>query len=294
MKDTNQVVIAAFYHFANLDNFEDMQPVLKDFCNEREMKGTILLAHEGINSTISGSRQAIDELMDFLRSDERLKGLEWKESYAEFQPFQRMKVRLKQEIVRLAVDDIDVAKYVGEYVDPKDWDALISDPDTVLIDTRNDYEIKIGTFENAIDPDTETFRDFPAWLENWKKEQGEEITKKKVAMFCTGGIRCEKSTALLRQRGFDKVYHLKGGILQYFEDTGNANGKWQGDCFVFDDRVAVNDKLEPSNAVICIACNEPVTTDDLRDTHKGQVICVSCMEKGATYQDPQVKEASMN
>lgn len=255
----DQVVIAAFYHFADLPDYEEMRAPLLRFCNQQKLKGTILLAHEGVNSTISGSREAIDALLSHLRSDERLAGLEHKESYHESQPFQRMKVRLKKEIVRMGVEDLDLNKR-GIYVDPKEWDNLISDPEVAVVDTRNDYEYHVGTFERAINPDTKNFREFPDWV----KKHLDPEKHKKVAMFCTGGIRCEKSTALLRNMGFDEVYHLKGGILQYFEDTGNANEKWKGDCFVFDDRVAVNSELEVSGAVICPSCNTPFTTDELK------------------------------
>ncbi|MCD6035323.1 MAG: rhodanese domain protein [Rickettsiales bacterium] len=277
-----QVVIAAFYRFAVLEDYEAMRPRLIAFCNRWKLKGTILLAREGINSTISGSREAIDALFAMLNEDPRLAGITWKESYADFQPFQRLKVRLKTEIVRMGKEDLNVNER-GNYVKPAEWDALISHPDTITIDTRNDYEVKIGTFEGAVNPNTENFRDFPAWMQEWMKVQPEDVRSKPVAMFCTGGIRCEKSTALLREMGFEKVYHLEGGILQYFEDTGNKNGKWQGDCFVFDDRVAVNDRLEPSNAVICDSCNQPVSTDDLKAGPNRTVICMDCMqEQGIT------------
>ena len=278
------VVIAAFYHFASLPDYEAMRQPLLRFCNRHKLKGTILLAAEGVNSTISGSREAIDALLAHLRSDPRLAGLEHKESFHDNQPFMRMKVRLKKEIVRLGMDELDIDNR-GIYVDPKEWDALISDPEVVLVDTRNDYEVHVGTFEGAVDPQTKNFRDLPEWVaKNLNPDK-----HKKVAMFCTGGIRCEKSTALMKHMGFDEVYHLKGGILQYFEDTKNANGKWKGDCFVFDDRVAVNDKLEASGAVICPSCNVPVTTDELK---LGQcdygIKCAACCEKEKTASDNSV------
>ncbi len=258
----NQTVIATFYHFADLHDYEDMKNPLLRFCKKQELKGTILLAREGLNSTISGTRESINALMAHLKSDPRLSTLEHKESYDDTQPFSRMKVRLKKEVVAMGMYDLDLSKR-GTYVEPEDWDALISDPDVVLVDTRNDYEYKLGTFEGAIDPKTNHFREFPQWVE----ENLDASKHKKVAMFCTGGIRCEKSTSLLKNKGFEEVYHLKGGILDYFAKTGNANKKWQGDCFIFDDRVAVNDKLEPSGAAICQTCYQPVTTDDIRADH---------------------------
>ena len=266
------IVIAAFYKFVSLPDFEEMRYPLLAFCKKHDLKGTILLAHEGLNSTISGSRENIDALFAHLKSDSRLADLEWKESYHEDQPFERMKVRLKKEIVRMGVDDVDMS-LVGDYVEPKDWDALISSPDVLTIDTRNDYEIGIGTFEGAIDPETKTFRQFPEWAKNWSQDKLDGKTK--VAMFCTGGIRCEKSTAYMKSLGFDEVYHLKGGILQYLEDTKNSNGKWQGECFVFDDRVAVGDDLVPTGALLCDKCGGPITTDDLRD-HGGKTVCSLC------------------
>lgn len=267
------IVVAAFYHFAPLDDYEAMRQPLLAFCQKLGLKGSILLAREGVNSTLSGSRDAVDAILAHLKSDPRLEGLEHKESYHDTQPFGRMKVRLKKEIVRMGLEELDITKR-GDYVAGKDWDALISDPEVVVIDTRNDYEVKIGTFEGAVNPGTRFFRHFPDWV----KKHLDPNKHKKVAMFCTGGIRCEKSTSLLKNMGFEGVYHLKGGILQYFEDTQNANGKWQGDCFVFDDRVAVNAELEPSGASICPSCNTPYTTDELKlgnDTYGGE--CAHCL-----------------
>ena len=272
MEKHKPIVIAAFYKFVPLPDFEEMRYPLLAFCKKHALKGTILLAHEGINSTISGSRENMDIFFEHLKSDERFADLEWKESYHEEQPFERMKVRLKTEIVRMGQEELDMS-LVGDYVEPKDWDALISSPDVLTIDTRNDYEIGIGTFEGAVDPDTKTFRQFPKWAENWAQDKIDGKTK--VAMFCTGGIRCEKSTAYMKSLGFDEVYHLKGGILQYLEDTGNKNGKWKGECFVFDDRVAVGDDLMPTGSLLCDGCGAPITTDDLRD-NGGKTICNQC------------------
>ncbi len=238
------VVIAAFYQFRMLENHDAIKAPLLAFCNEHGLKGTILLAPEGINSTISGSREGIDALFAHFAEIYGITDLVIKESYAETQPFNKMKVRLKKEIVAMGVEDLDVDRYCGTYVAPKDWDALIADPDVVVVDTRNDYEVMIGTFENAVNPDTKRFRDFPQWADEHLKDKS-----KKIAMFCTGGIRCEKSTAYLKSQGFEDVYHLQGGILQYFEDTKNQSKKWQGGCFIFDERAVLDADLQPMKDV---------------------------------------------
>jgi UPF0176 protein len=250
--------IAALYQFTALPDYEALQPSLLKMCELLEIKGTILLAQEGINGTISGTHEAIDELLEFLREDPRLSDLEAKFSEAESAPFYRMKVRLKKEIVTMGVDDIDPNKVVGTYVDPADWNELISDPDTILIDTRNDYEVEIGTFKGAVNPKTKTFRDFP----NWVEENRETISKPKVAMFCTGGIRCEKASAFMKQNGFEDVYHLKGGILKYLETQPEEESLWGGECFVFDQRVAVKHNLEQGQYDQCFACRHPITEED--------------------------------
>ncbi|WP_416878285.1 rhodanese-related sulfurtransferase [Litorimonas sp.] len=250
--------IAALYQFTALPDYEALQPSLLKMCELLEIKGTILLAQEGINGTISGTHEAIDELLEFLREDPRLSDLEAKFSEAESAPFYRMKVRLKKEIVTMGVDDIDPNKVVGTYVDPADWNELISDSDTILIDTRNDYEVEIGTFKGAVNPKTKTFRDFP----NWVEENRESISKPKVAMFCTGGIRCEKASAFMKQNGFEDVYHLKGGILKYLETQPEEESLWGGECFVFDQRVAVRHNLEQGQYDQCFACRHPITEED--------------------------------
>ena len=247
--------VAALYHFTRLADYEALRAPLQDMCNLLEIKGTVLLAREGINGTVAGSAQSIDALMDYLKSDPRLAGLDYKLSKAADCPFYRMKVRLKKEIVTLGVEGIDPTETVGTYVDPKDWNALISDPDVVLIDTRNDYEVEIGTFKGAINPQTETFRDFPAWVEDNK----DKLKKPKVAMFCTGGIRCEKASAFMLKNGYDEVYHLKGGILKYLETQPEAESLWDGSCFVFDQRVAVEHGLKESDYDQCYACRYPLT-----------------------------------
>ncbi|MGL9761747.1 MAG: rhodanese-related sulfurtransferase [Wolbachia sp.] len=263
-------VIATFYHFVELSNYYDMKDEIKATCNNVELKGTILLAEEGVNATISGERNAIDKIFDFLRSDYRLRDLTWKESAAEYQPFSKMKVKLKREIVNLGVSNLDIS-LKGKYVDPEHWDDFISQPDVLVIDTRNEYEVKLGKFKNAINPHTQCFREFPQWTESFS-----ESKDLKVAMYCTGGIRCEKSTAYMKNLGFNDVYHLKGGILSYLEKTHNKNDNWEGECFVFDDRIAVDNSLTPSNTIKCILCSNQVSTDKLKSVPRGQVVCFNC------------------
>lgn len=250
--------IAALYHFTALPDFKALQPWLQKMCDMLDIKGTILLAHEGINGTISGSEAAIESILEYLRDDPRLKGLDAKFSEANDSPFYRMKVRLKKEIVTMGVEDIDPNDVVGTYVNPQDWNELISDPDTILIDTRNDYEVEIGTFKGAINPNTKTFREFPDWVE----DNRDNLSKPKVAMFCTGGIRCEKASAYMKQNGFDDVYHLKGGILKYLETQPEDNSLWNGECFVFDQRVAVKHNLEQGQYDQCFACRHPITEQE--------------------------------
>ncbi len=270
MKD---IIVATFYKFVNLPDFKERREPLLEFSKSLDLRGSILLASEGINSTISGTRNNIDRFFSYLKNDPKFSDIEWKESINDFKPFGRMKVRLKTEIVRMGAGDIDVENHSGIYIEPKDWDNFINDPEVTLIDTRNDYEVRIGSFRNAINPKTNYFRQFPRWAE----ENLNLGKQKKIAMFCTGGIRCEKSTAYLREKGFDKVYHLKGGILKYLEETHNKNGMWQGSCFVFDDRVALDDEMEIDGSVLCDSCGAPVTTDALKLAPIGsKVICGGC------------------
>lgn len=262
--------VAALYHFTRLTDYEALRAPLQDMCELLGIKGTVLLAREGINGTVTGTASAITELMDYLKADPRLTALDYKLSYAEECPFYRMKVRLKKEIVTMGVAGIDPTETVGTYVNPDEWNALISDPDVVLIDTRNDYEVEIGTFKGAINPETETFRDFPAWVEANKNK----LNKPKVAMFCTGGIRCEKASAFMLKNGYDDVYHLKGGILKYLETQPKEESLWDGACFVFDQRVAVEHGLEESDYDQCYACRYPLTKAQM--AHPLYVKGVSC------------------
>lgn len=269
-------IVAALYKFVELTDFEQLRDTLLDFCKENEIKGTLLLALEGINGTISGTREGIDSVLAYLKSDARFKDLEHKESVASKQPFRKMKVKLKKEIVTLGVEGINPRLHVGKYVEAKDWNDLISDPDTVLIDTRNDYEVDIGTFKNAINPKTTTFREFPDFM---YKNFSEADKDKKVAMFCTGGIRCEKSTAFLMQQGFKRVYHLKGGILKYLETVPQEESLWEGDCFVFDERVAVDHALLESTYNQCHGCRHPVSDEDMSsDKYKPGIHCPHCYD----------------
>ena len=250
--------VAALYHFTRLADYEQLKEPLQNMSDMLGIKGTLLLAYEGINGTVAGRDDAISELLEFLRADLRLTDLEHKESRAEEMPFYRMKVRLKREIVTMGVEGVDPNEVVGTYVDPKDWNDLIADPDVVLIDTRNDYEVEIGTFKGALNPDTQTFREFPKWVE----DNRDNLKKPKVAMFCTGGIRCEKASSFMKQNGFEDVYHLKGGILKYLETQPAEESLWEGDCFVFDQRVAVKHGLEESDYDQCYACRYPITDKD--------------------------------
>lgn len=257
----SKFVVAALYRFVQLDDYKDLQKPIHDQMVEYGVCGSLLLASEGINGTVSGSREAIDQLLNYLRDDPRLSSLEVKESFALEAPFKRTRVRLKKEIVTMGVDGINPNDSVGTYVDPKDWNKLISDPEVTVIDTRNDYEVAIGTFEGAINPETESFRQFPAFVDNELDPQ----KHRKVAMFCTGGIRCEKSTAFLRSKGFDEVYHLKGGILKYLEEVPEEDSKWKGDCFVFDKRVSVGHNLELGEHLMCYGCGWPVDPEQQHD-----------------------------
>lgn len=272
----SQIVVAAMYKFVKLPDYQELVPRLKELCDSLGVKGTLLLAEEGINGTVSGSREAIDGLGRFLNADGRFEGMSYKESFYDEQPFYRMKVKLKKEIVTMGVNGIDPQKIVGTYVKPKDWNALISDPEVVLIDTRNSYEYEIGTFQGAIDPKTETFREFPGYVAN----NLDPAKHKKVAMFCTGGIRCEKSTAYLKEQGFEEVYHLEGGILKYLEEVAPEESLWRGECFVFDNRVAVNHNLEKGIYDQCHGCRYPITDEDkLSPFYMLGVCCPRCYKK---------------
>ena len=236
---------------------------LKIYLDSLCIRGTVLLAREGINGTISGSKGDLEKVLNYLQSDSRFLALEFKYSYSKKIPFKRLKVKLKKEIVTMGLAEIDPIHSAGTYVKPKDWNELINDPEVVLIDTRNNYEYEIGSFKGAINPNTETFREFPSFTEN----SLEKYRNKKIAMFCTGGIRCEKSTAYLKSKGYENVFHLQGGILKYLEDVGENESLWEGECFVFDDRVAVKHNLEQGRYDQCHACRFPITKEDTMHPH---------------------------
>ncbi|MGB1264064.1 MAG: rhodanese-related sulfurtransferase [Cognaticolwellia sp.] len=277
----NSITVCALYKFVRLENFTEIKPPLLKVMEENAVKGTLLLALEGINGTIAGSQAGIDAVLAFINSDPRLSGVSFKCSFHKDNPFQRTKVKLKKEIVTMGVEGIDPTLTVGTYVKPKDWNALISDPEVLLIDTRNDYEVEIGTFENAVNPNTETFREFPDYV----AKNLDKTKHKKVAMFCTGGIRCEKSTAYLKEQGFEDVYHLEGGVLKYLEEVPEQDTMWQGECFVFDGRVAVNHDLERGQYDQCFACRYPITEAEKTSEHYIQgVSCPRCVNK---YSDEQ-------
>ncbi|MCO4785526.1 oxygen-dependent tRNA uridine(34) hydroxylase TrhO [Marinomonas atlantica] len=277
----SKVVVCALYKFVQLDNYEALREPLRQVLEDNGVRGTLLLASEGINGTVAGTREGIDAMLAWLAQQPGLDNIVYKESFDEDMPFYRTKVKLKKEIVTMGVEGVDPRKVVGTYVKPKDWNALISDPDVVLIDTRNDYEFQIGTFENAVNPKTDTFREFPDYV----KENLNPEKNKKVAMFCTGGIRCEKSTAYLKEQGFDEVYHLEGGILKYLEEVPEEDTMWQGECFVFDNRVSVNHKLEKGEYGQCHACRMPITEEEKQDERFEQgVSCPHCFDK---YTDEQ-------
>ena len=270
----SSVSVAAFYKFVTLEDFSELrEPFLKE-CAARNIRGTILLAAEGINGTIAGSQENLDSILEFFHQDPRLTDLKFRISYANDNPFYRLKVKLRNEIVTLGVDTIDPANRTGKRIASENWNTLISDPDVLVIDTRNDYETGIGTFANAIDPNTTSFRDFPDWL-----EQQDIPQNKKIAMFCTGGIRCEKSTAYLMEQGFENVYHLDGGILNYLETIPEEKSLWHGECFVFDERVSVGHGLEPGNYELCRGCRRPITEEDKQSPHfEMGVSCPRCYQ----------------
>jgi len=276
----SNICIAAFYHFASLDDYRDIQAPLLEKCLSEKIIGTVLLAKEGINGTIAGSKKSIANILEYIRSDGRLCDLVCKVSYTEKPPFLRMKVRLKNEIVTMGVSGIDPKNIVGTYVKPVDWNGLISDPDVIVIDARNDYEIEIGSFTNSVNPKITSFREFPEWV----KENDRVLSKKKIAMFCTGGIRCEKSTAYLKEKGYIDVFHLEGGILKYLEEVPAERSLWKGECFVFDDRVSVGHDLVVGNYDLCHACRHAINQEDkLSPLYKLGISCPKCY--GTTSED---------
>ena len=267
--------VAALYHFAKVPDPSAVKGPLAEVACKAGVKGSLLIAPEGINGTIAGSREGIDAVLAHIRALPGFGALEWKESHASEAPFNKLKVRLKKEIVTMGAPGLDPAS-VGTHVDPADWNALISAPDVAVIDTRNDYEVAIGTFEGAVDPETESFRDFPRW---WEENRG-RFGNKRIAMFCTGGIRCEKSTNYLLGQGVEEVYHLKGGILKYLEEVPEDDSTWQGECFVFDGRVSVGHGLKEGPHELCHACRRPILSGDrAHPAYEHGVSCHHCIDE---------------
>lgn len=262
-------LLAALYKFVRLEDFEALRPRLEERARDLGICGTLLLAREGINGTISGHERNLRTFLAFLKSDPRFEDLVHKESWSDEKPFLRLKVRLKKEIVTMGMPEVDPTEVVGTYVKPSDWNALIAQSDVVLVDTRNDYEVEIGTFKGAIDPQTSTFREFPQWSQEAPELKG----KTKVAMFCTGGIRCEKASSYLKHQGVEEVYHLEGGILKYLEEVPKAESMWEGECFVFDGRVSVDHSLEPGEHVMCYGCRRPVSPAGRADERYIEGVC---------------------
>ena len=269
-------VIATLYKFVDFPEYEEFRDSLHQFCEQQGIIGTILLAREGINGTIAGSRQAIDCVLSWLQSKEKFADLEHKESFSDDQPFRKLRVRLRKEIITTGIPEISPVKIVGTYVEPKNWNELINDPEVVVVDTRNDYEVSVGTFKGAADPDTESFGQFPAWVGKNLDPQ----KHKKVAMFCTGGIRCEKASSYMLEQGFENVYHLKGGILKYLEEIPAEGSTWEGECFVFDRRVTVKHGLEEGKVEMCFRCGWPVTPEEMAgEQYKVEAYCPHCIER---------------
>ncbi len=279
--------IAALYRFVRLDDYETLREPLLQFCDARGIRGTLLLAKEGINGTISGTKKGISEVLDFLRRDDRLADLDCKFSYNIDRPFLRMKVKLKNEIVTMGRADIDPSQCVGRYATPMQWNVLVDDPECLVIDTRNDYEVEIGTFKGAVNPGTARFRDFPEWVEQHLDPE----KHKKVAMFCTGGIRCEKSTSLLVSMGFEDVWHLQGGILNYLEKMPEDQTRWEGECFVFDSRVSVDHGLKKGRYDQCYACRFPISeAEKASHLYVPGVSCPRCHDAHSEAQILRFKE----
>lgn len=288
---TEPICVAALYRFTRFDDCAAICQALTTVCAEQGIRGTLIVAPEGINGTIAGSDEGIAAVLDHIRRLPGCADLDVKFSRAAAMPFHRMKVRLKREIVTMGQTGIDPLSSAGTYVEPEDWNALIDDPDTIVIDTRNDYEVSIGTFAGAIDPQTISFRDFPDWFRARREELSPTGKPLKVAMFCTGGIRCEKSTAFLKQEGVEQVYHLKGGILNYLEKTPASDSRWSGDCFVFDQRVAVTHALAPGSHSLCHACRRPVSTDNRSSSlYEEGVSCPACHGERSDEQRAAARE----
>jgi UPF0176 protein len=269
-------LIATFYKFVTISELEVKKAEILALCPENNIQGTIILASEGINGTIAGSHSAIAIVLAHLRTIPGLADLEHKESTSQKSPFVRLKVKIKSEIVTLGMPEVNPTQQVGTYVDPQDWNQVISDPEVVLIDTRNDYEVGIGSFQGAKNPQTESFREFPEYV----TQNLDPNKHPKVAMFCTGGIRCEKASSYMLSQGFKEVYHLKGGILKYLENVSDEESMWEGECFVFDERVAIKEGLESGSYELCYACGHPVSESDRQSPHyEPHISCPYCYDQ---------------
>ncbi len=280
-------LVAALYKFVRLSDVEELRDGLLKVCQENDVSGTLILAREGVNGTISGRAEAVHEVLDFLKRDDRFSNLDIKFAEAAVAPFRRIKVRLKEEIVTMGVPGVDPTQTAGTYVEPKDWNELIKDPDVLLVDTRNDYEVALGTFEGAKNPALKCFRDFPNWLRAEMKGRSQS----KVAMFCTGGIRCEKSTSFLRNEGVEQVFHLKGGILKYLEVVPEEESLWEGECFVFDQRVSVGHRLEEGSYALCRACRNPIDEIAMESPEfENGISCPQCFNKTTREQKENFAE----
>ncbi len=278
MQDSNEILVATLYKFFKVDDLVALQDQLYAICNKNNVMGTILIANEGVNGTISAKPREIEKTLISIQKDDRFSEIEIKYSSTNKQPFHKMRVRLKKEIVTIGLPEINPNKTVGTYVKPEEWNDIISDPDVILIDTRNKFEIKIGSFKNALDPRTTSFRDFPEWVKKFKQDKTN--TNKKIAMYCTGGIRCEKASSLMKEEGFNEVYHLQGGILKYLEQVEKEKSLWEGECFVFDDRVCLTENLEVGSYKMCFACRMPITEDELNDDrYEEGISCLYCYDK---------------
>ena len=270
----NNICIISFYKFVTILDLEELRIQIENICSIFDTKGTILIAPEGINGTIEGSKNNIKKFLETLKNNKKFSDIIPKYSYSSKDSFNRMKVRLKKEIVTIGNTEVNPNKYIGKYIEPNDWNELISDPNTILIDTRNEYEVAIGTFKGAINPKTKSFRDLPNWIKNNLENEDDDYKDKKIAMFCTGGIRCEKSTSYLVQKGFTNVSHLKGGILKYLENIPKKKSLWDGECFVFDQRVSVAEELKPGSYLMCHGCRMPLKPEDTK--LKSYIHGVSC------------------
>jgi UPF0176 protein len=286
-KSMNELLVATFYKFTKLDDLASLQKSIETRCLENNVRGIVLIASEGINATIAGLRDEVLEVLHLLLEDPRLEGLTWKESKVKKQPFRKLRVRLKKEIVTMGVEGIDPERLTGSYVKPEEWNALINDPNVIVVDTRNDYEVEIGSFKNSINPNIVSFGELPQWLE----DNIDVNEQPRVAMFCTGGIRCEKSTALLKEVGVKEVFHLEGGILKYLEQISEDQSLWEGQCFVFDERVSVGHGLEVGEYELCRACRTPIgEVEKASSSFREGVSCPRCYEQTTAEQKARFAE----